>query len=77
MTALLILLLLVIVGGVGFAVGLARGRRGTAQDTSAVQDEAASYQAGFLAGHLAGWRDAEAKGRSRDDSPPGRVRRQL
>lgn len=69
MTALLILLLLVIVGGVGFAVGLARGRRGTAHDTSAVQDEAASYQAGFLAGHLAGWRDAEAKGRSRDDSP--------
>ncbi|WP_024817592.1 hypothetical protein [Arthrobacter sp. 31Y] len=68
MTALLILLLLVIVGGVGFAVGLARGRRGTAHDPTAAQDQAASYQAGFLAGHLAGWRDAEAKGQSVDRS---------
>ncbi|GAA3282947.1 hypothetical protein [Paenarthrobacter aurescens] len=72
MTAFLILLLVIIVGGAGFAVGLARGRRGSAQktssahDPSAGQDQAASYQAGFLAGHLAGWRDAEAKGHHND-----------
>ncbi len=68
MTAFLILLLLVIIGGVGFAVGLAKGRRGTAHDPAAAQDQAASYQAGFLAGHLAGWRDAEAKGQNPDRS---------
>ncbi|MBT2585832.1 hypothetical protein [Arthrobacter sp. ISL-95] len=73
MTAFLVLLLLVIVGGVGFAVGLARGRRGTAHVPSAAQDKAASYQAGFLAGHLAGWRDAEAKGQIKDGSSAGTV----
>ncbi|VXC71367.1 conserved membrane hypothetical protein [Arthrobacter sp. 9V] len=68
MTAFLILLLLVVVGGVGFAVGLAKGRRSAAHEPSAGQN-AASYQAGFLAGHLAGWRDAEAKGLYKDGSP--------
>lgn len=68
MTAFLILLLLVVAGGVGFAVGLAKGRRGAAHDASVAQDQSGSYQAGFLAGHLAGWRDAEAKGQSKDGS---------
>ncbi|KUM36183.1 hypothetical protein [Arthrobacter sp. EpRS71] len=68
MTAFLILLLLVIAGGVGFAVGLAKGRRRTAHHPSSVQEQAASYQAGFLAGHLAGWRDAEAKGHNSDQA---------
>ncbi|MCT9869364.1 hypothetical protein [Paenarthrobacter aurescens] len=73
MTAFLILLLLVIVGGAGFAVGLARGRRGTAPDPSAAPNQAASYHEGFLAGHLAGWRDAEAKGQIRTGAPAGNV----
>jgi hypothetical protein len=73
MTAFLILLLLAIVGGVGFAVGLAKGRRGTAHNPSAAEDKDASYQAGFLAGHLAGWRDAEAKGQIKDGSSVGPV----
>ncbi|NWL13641.1 hypothetical protein DM793_20455 [Paenarthrobacter nitroguajacolicus] len=65
MTAFLILLLIVVVGGVGFAVGLAKGRRGTSSDAFSTPDQAA-YQAGYLAGHLAGWRDAEAKGQGKD-----------
>ena len=60
MTAFLVLLLIVIVGGVGFAIGLAKGRRGASSDASSMPDQAA-YQAGYLAGHLVGWRDAEAK----------------
>lgn len=69
MTAFLVLLLLVIVGGSGFAVGLAKGRRSNAHGASTTPDQANSYQAGFLAGHLAGWRDAEAKGQVKDGSP--------
>lgn len=71
MTAFLILLLVVIVGGIGFAVGLAKGRRGTAHAPTAEPHHAASYQAGFLAGHLAGWRDAEAKGQALGGSAAG------
>ncbi|NQD90564.1 hypothetical protein HP499_22525, partial [Paenarthrobacter sp. CM16] len=61
MTAFLILLLIVIVGGIGFAAGLAKGRRGAVPGPSVAPDKAADYHAGFLAGHLAGWRDAEAR----------------
>ncbi|ABM09702.1 hypothetical protein [Paenarthrobacter aurescens] len=62
MTAFLLLLLIVIVGAVGYALGVAMGRRGTSDDAYVAPDKAAAYQAGYLAGHVAGWRDAEAKG---------------
>ncbi|MGR0158944.1 hypothetical protein [Paenarthrobacter nitroguajacolicus] len=64
MNAFLILLLLAIVGAVGYGIGVAVGRRGTSRDASAAPERAAAYQAGYLAGHVAGWRDAEAKGKA-------------
>jgi len=79
MTAFLILLLIAVVGGAGFAVGLAKGRRGTAHDrgtahgssagSSSAPEHAAAYQEGFLAGHVAGWRDAEAKAQQQGGAP--------
>ncbi|MFJ4168115.1 hypothetical protein ACIPY3_01265 [Paenarthrobacter sp. NPDC089714] len=55
------LLFLVLVAAGGFALGLVRGRgrspKGSAQQT----DDGGAYRAGYLAGHMAGWRDALAK----------------
>lgn len=62
MTAGLALLLLAIAGVIGYVTGRGRGRR----EAAAVQpagktSDAGTYRAGYLAGHLAGWRDAQAK----------------
>ncbi|MDI2034566.1 hypothetical protein [Paenarthrobacter nitroguajacolicus] len=69
MNALLIVMLLAIAAVVGILVGRSQGRRAAPRDNahSGMADPQA-YQAGFLAGHVAGWRDAETK--LRGSSPP-------
>lgn len=62
LTTGLVLLLLVLIGVIGYALGLVRGRREGARSTPAVRiDDAATYRAGYLAGHLAGWEDARGQ----------------
>ncbi|MFE4197524.1 hypothetical protein ACFRJ9_16800 [Paenarthrobacter sp. NPDC056912] len=66
MNALLVLMLLAISAAVSYAVGVSRGRsvasRGPTRERTGAAD---AYQAGYLAGHVAGWRDAEAKRQGR------------
>lgn len=62
MNALLVFVLLVMTGTLSYVVGLRQGRKTTLRSTPhAAPSEGGAYQTGFLAGHLAGWRDAEAK----------------
>ncbi|MEV7605379.1 hypothetical protein AB0N65_08050 [Paenarthrobacter sp. NPDC089322] len=60
MTAVLVLILLAIAALLGFVAGVGKGRKQGAGGAQA--REAAAYHAGFLAGHLAGWKDAKAQG---------------
>ncbi|MDR6684903.1 hypothetical protein J2Y41_000450 [Arthrobacter sp. 1088] len=64
LTTGLVLLLLALIGVIGYALGLVRGRREAARSTPTVGvDDAATYRAGYLAGHLAGWEDARGQSR--------------
>ncbi|MFI2565985.1 hypothetical protein [Paenarthrobacter sp. NPDC018779] len=55
------LLFLLLVAAGGFALGLVRGRGRTPQGSAQQRDDGGAYRAGYLAGHMAGWRDALAK----------------
>lgn len=68
MNGLLVLLLLVITGAIAYALGLRKGSKSRppypTSNISAGPDPAGgsnAYRAGYLAGHVAGWRDAEAR----------------
>lgn len=62
LTTGLVLLLLVLIGVIGHALGLVRGRREGARSAPTVRiDDTATYRAGYLAGHLAGWEDAQGQ----------------
>lgn len=71
MEALLVLLLLAVMGIVAFSLGKTRGRKDTLDEVSSRQPaaDAESYRRGYLAGHMDGWRDAEAKVRSAAAKP--------
>lgn len=59
MTALLVLMLVAVVGSIGFAWGSHVGRTAKRRSAPATKvEQESAYQAGYLAGHLAGWRDA-------------------
>ncbi|MGJ3189037.1 hypothetical protein [Paenarthrobacter sp. FR1] len=62
MNALLVLVLLIVTGTLSYVLGVRQGRRATPGGAPGpVQRDGGAYQAGYLAGHVAGWRDAEAK----------------
>ncbi|WP_416416611.1 hypothetical protein [Paenarthrobacter aromaticivorans] len=62
LTTGLVVLLLAAIGVIGYALGVVRGRREGARSTPPVRiDDAATYRAGYLAGHLAGWEDARGQ----------------
>ncbi|MGO4435718.1 hypothetical protein AB4Y88_21265, partial [Paenarthrobacter sp. RAF9] len=68
MNGLLVLVLLAMTGAIAYALGLRNGSKSRppypSSNASAGPDPAAgpdAYRAGYLAGHVAGWRDAEAR----------------
>ncbi|MCR1162681.1 hypothetical protein NEK97_14550 [Paenarthrobacter sp. UW852] len=68
MNGLLVLVLLAMTGAIAYALGLRNGSKSRppypSSNASVGPDPAAgpdAYRAGYLAGHVAGWRDAEAR----------------
>ncbi|MFF1828879.1 hypothetical protein [Paenarthrobacter sp. NPDC058040] len=58
-----------VTGGAGYVWGLVRGRRQGSGKTATPMDDAGAYRAGYLAGHVAGWRDAVSRGTGGGPAP--------
>ena len=64
-----VLFFVVLTGGAGYALGSVRGRRQLSGRTATPMNDAGAYRAGYLAGHVAGWRDAISRGTGGGPAP--------